>query len=95
MIFPIYISDRKFEDSMDLLFLIDNDKLHYVYVKDFDRVMFYKTKNKNKKQFCKSSLQCFSSENVLTKHKENFLSINGKESVELDEGMIKSENYFK
>ena len=57
--------------------------------------MFHKTKNKNKKQFCKSSLQCFSSENVLTKHKENFLSINGKESVELDEGMIKSENYFK
>ena len=95
LVFPIYVSDQKFEDSMDLLLLIDNDKSHYVYVKDFDRVMFHKTKNKNKKRFCKSSLQCFSSENVLTKHKENCLSSNGKESVKLDEGMIKSENYFK
>ena len=49
LIFPIYISDHKFEDSMDLLLLIDNDKSHYVYIKDFDRFMFHKTKNKNKK----------------------------------------------
>ena len=42
--FPIYISDQKFEDSMDLLLLIDDDKSHYVYIEDFDRFMFYKTK---------------------------------------------------
>ena len=36
---------------MDLLLLIDNDKSHYVYIKDFDRFMFHKTKNKNKKWF--------------------------------------------
>ena len=57
--------------------------------------MFHKTKNKNKKWFCKSCLQCFSSENVLIKHKENCLSINGKQSVKLEEGIIKFENYFK
>ena len=79
---------------MDLLLLIDNDKSHYVYIKDFDRFMFHKTKNKNKKWFCKSCLQCFSSENILIKHKENCLSINGKQSVKL-EGIIKFENYFK
>ena len=45
----VYISDQQFEDSMDLLLLIDNDKSHYVYIKDFDRFMFHKTKNKNKK----------------------------------------------
>ena len=28
LVFPIYISDQKFEDSMDLLLLINNDKLH-------------------------------------------------------------------
>ena len=61
---------------MDFLLLIDNDKSHYVYIKDFDRFMFHKTKNKNKKWFCKSCLQCFSSKNVLIKHKENCLSIN-------------------
>ena len=95
LVFPIYISDQKFEDSMDLLLLIDDDKSHYVYIKDFDRFMFHKTKNKNKKWFCRSCLQCFSSKNVLIKHKENCLSINGKQSVILGKGIIKFENYFK
>ena len=35
--FPIFISDQKFEDSMDLLLLIGDDKSHYVYIKDFNR----------------------------------------------------------
>ena len=48
LVFPIYISDQKFEDSMDLLLLID-DKSHYVYIKDFERFMFHNTKNQNKK----------------------------------------------
>ena len=26
LVFPIYVSDRKFEDSKDLLLLIDDDK---------------------------------------------------------------------
>ena len=57
LIFPIYISDQKFENSMDLLLIINENKSHYVYIKDFDRFMFHKTKNKNKKCFCKSCLQ--------------------------------------
>ena len=88
LVFPIYISDQEFEDSMDLLLLIDDDKSHYVYIKDFDRFMFHKTKSKNKKKFCRSCLQCFSSESVLIKHKENCLSINGKQSVIIGKGII-------
>ena len=61
---------------MDLLLIIDGDKSHYVYIKDFDRFMFHKTRNKNKTYFCKSCLQCFSSKNVLTEHKEAYLRIN-------------------
>ena len=57
--------------------------------------MFPKIKNKNKKWFCKSCLQCFSSESVLTKHKENCLSINGKQSVRLEKGIIEFKNCFK
>ena len=45
LVFPIYVSNQKFEDSMHFLLLIDNDKSHYVYIKDFDRFMFHKTKN--------------------------------------------------
>ena len=80
---------------MDLLLLFDDDKSHYVYIKDFGRFMFHKTKNKNKKWFCKSRLQCFSRESVLIKHKEDCLSINGKQSVKLEERIIEFENYFK
>ena len=70
LVFPIYNSDQESENPMDLLFVINENKSHYVYIKDFNRFfMFHKTKNKNKKYFRKSSLWCFSSENVLTKHK--------------------------
>ena len=86
--FPIYVSDQKFKDSVDLLLLIDDDISDYVCIKDFDIFMFHKTKNKNKKHFCKSCLQCFSSENVLTEHKEDCLSINGKQSVKVEEETI-------
>ena len=57
--------------------------------------MFHTTKNKNKKRFCKSCLRCFSSKNVLIKHKENCLSINGMQSVDVEERIIKFENYSK
>ena len=57
--------------------------------------MFHKTKNKNKKHFCKNCLQCFSSENVLTEHKEVCLSINGAQSVKLEKGTIEFKNLFK
>ena len=59
---------------------------NYVYIKNFDRLMFHKTKNKNKKYFCKSFLQFFSSKNVLNNHKEVYLRINGTQSVKLEKG---------
>ena len=59
LVFPIYISEQKSKDSMDLLLLIGNDKSHYVYIKDFDRFMFHKTKNKIKKWFCKKLFTVF------------------------------------
>ena len=94
LVFPTYASVIKFEDFMGLLLLIDYDKSHYVYIKDFDRFMFYKTKNKNKKWFCRSCLKCFSKENVLIKHKDDCLSIIGTQSVQLEEGKIEFQNYF-
>ena len=33
--YPVYISDQKFRDSMDLLLISDENKSHYVYIKDF------------------------------------------------------------
>ena len=37
--------------TIDLLLLIDDDKSHYVYIKDLDRFMFHKTKNEKKNGF--------------------------------------------
>ena len=56
--------------------------------------MFNKTKNKNKKWFCKNCLQCFSSEITLIKHEKDCLSINGVQSVKVKKEIIKYENYF-
>ena len=95
LVFPIFVSKQKFEDSIDLLLLYEDDKSHYVYIKDFNTFMFHKTKNKNKKWFCKSCLQCFSNENVMIKHKEDCLSINGVQSVDVEERIINFENYSK
>ena len=57
--------------------------------------MFHKTKKKKKNGFHRSCLQYFSSKNLLIKHKENCLSINGKQSVKVEKGIIDFENYFK
>ena len=81
VVYPVYLSDQKFSDSMDLLLISDKSKSHYVYIKNFDRFMFNKTKHKSKKNFCKNCLQCFSSKKVLTEHKEDCLVINGKQNV--------------
>ena len=93
--FPIYVCDQKFENFMDLLLLINDDKSHHVYIKDFKTFMIHKTKNKSKKWLCRGCLQCFSSENVLIKHKEDCLSINGQQSANSEKGIIEFKNYFK
>ena len=60
LLFPRYISDQKCKNSIDLFLISSENKSHYVYFKDFNRFMLHKTKNKNKKCFFKSCLQCFS-----------------------------------
>ena len=95
VVYPVYLFDQKFTDSMDLSLILDKFKCHYVYIKDFDRFLFNKTKYKGKKYFCKNCLQCFSSEKILSEHKEDCLVINGKQSVNLESGFISFENYSK
>ena len=68
---------------MDFLLVTNESMSHYVYVKDFD-----------KKYFCKSCLQCFSSKNMLTERKV-CLSINdGAQSVRLEKGTIEFKKFF-
>ena len=73
-VYRVYLFN--FSDSMDLLLVSDQFKSHYGYIKDFDRFIFNKTKCKGKNYFCKNFLQCFSSEKILSEHKEDYLVIN-------------------
>ena len=49
LVFHVHISKQKFDDHIDLLLINDENKSHYVYIKDFNRYMFNKKKDKNKK----------------------------------------------
>ena len=49
--YPVYISNQKFENYMDILLISNENKSHYVYIKNFNSFMYNKTKNKNKKYF--------------------------------------------
>ena len=64
-VYPIYISSKNYEDFMDILLIFGENGFHYVYINDFNGLIFNKTKNKNKKHFCRYCLQCFTREDVL------------------------------
>ena len=81
--FPIYISKEKYQDHMELLLITEGENKHYVLIKDFNKFMFSQTKHEHKKYFCMYCLQCFSREDVLTEHKNNCISINGKQAINM------------
>ena len=92
-IYPVYLSNPCFNDCLDLLLISNGFTSHYVYIKVFNRLLFNKTKNKKKKYFCKSCLQCFSRENVLNEYKNDCLLINGGHNVKLEKGFIEFKNF--
>ena len=91
IIYSIYLSDQSFNVILDLL-LINN---HYVLIKDFNRLMFNKTKSKNIKWFRKSCLCCFSSKKVLIEHGKDCLIVNGRQKIKLEKGFTEFNNFNK
>ena len=49
LVYPVYVSNEKFEDCVDLLLTTDKNKSHHVCIKDFNRFTSNKTRCKNKK----------------------------------------------
>ena len=90
-VYLVYLSDQKFDNNMDLLLILG----YYVRIKNFNRLMFNKAKNKNKKCFCKSCLRCFSSNKVLNEHRKDCLIVNIKQNVKLESGFISFKNYSR
>ena len=59
-VFPLYDSKKKSnEQVLNVLLKSNEEKSHYVFIKDFNRLMYSKPKNKDKTHFCMSCLQNF------------------------------------
>ena len=96
--FPIHISKENFEDQMNLPIITEDEKKHYVLIKDFNAFMYNQTKHKNKKHFCMYCLQCFSSERILANHVNNCLMINGNQAINMPkqgENILRFNNFHK
>ena len=96
--FPIHISKETFEDQMNLQLITEDEKKHYVLIKDFNTFMYNQTKHKNKKHFCMFCLQCFSSERILADHANNCLIINGMQAINMPKpgkNILNFKNFYK
>ena len=51
LVYYVYISKQNFDDNINLLLIDHKNKSHYVYIKDFNRFLFDKTKHKNLKNY--------------------------------------------
>ena len=95
--YPIHVSKHKNEKVLNLLLITQGEKQHYVLIKDFNKMMYNKTKHKERKHFCMYCLQCFSTDEILTKHKSNCMVINGKQAIRMPKegSIVQFQNYHK
>ena len=96
--FPIHISKETFEDQMNILLITEDEKKHYVLIKDFNAFMYNQSKHKERKHFCMFCLPCFSSERILANHVNNCLTINGAQAINMakqGENILKFNNFHK
>ena len=82
--YPIRISKSEHEDHMELLLLGDGEgSLHYVLIKDVNRMLYSVSKHGHKQHFCLHCLHSCTSKEVLEKHKETCLQVNGTQATKL------------
>ena len=69
--------------ELKLLLIAEGENQPYVLINDFNRVMYNKTKHKERKHFCMRCLECFSSKEILPNHKTNCMVINGVQAIRM------------
>ena len=80
-LFTRFIILKKCDKTCYLLLIENGNKNHYVWIKDFNKLM--KSKNSRKLFFCGYCLQHFTSKNILKNHTEGCLKINGTQKVKM------------
>ena len=94
-VYPLHILKKSYDQTLNLLLITEKGKYHYVFIKDFNRLMFSRAKHKVKKHHCMSCLQSFTTEEILCNHKKQCLVINGCQAVDNESGTIKFTNHNK
>ena len=69
-VYPLYISKKSYDQTINLLLITEKDKSQYVFIKDFNRIMFSRAKHRDKKHHCMFCLQSFTTEEILSIHKK-------------------------
>ena len=54
--FPLYVSQKVTETTLDLFLIWEEEKQHYAWIKDFNRFMFNQNKHKHRLHFCRYCL---------------------------------------
>ena len=80
---PIYVSKQLNKDVLNLLLMTEGEKQNYVLIKDFNSLMYNKTKHKERKYSCMHCLQCFSSKEILANHNTNCVVINVEQAIRM------------
>ena len=70
VVVPIQLSRHDSDTEINLLLISKDDKRHYCLIKNFSRLMNYRTKHKGKSFFCMNCLHDFSRQDLLDKHSE-------------------------
>ena len=78
--YPLYVS-KQIGRAIDLLLLADEkdpEKTHYVWIKDLARMLYKNSKYEGRKHICRRCLYVFSSDDLLTTHKNDCQGIDEK-----------------
>ena len=94
-VYTCVFQKKPYAQVLNLLLITQESKSHYVFIKDFNRLMYSSTKHKDKKHHCMPCLQSFIKEKILNQQKKQCLLINGCQAVNYESGTIKFTNYEK
>ena len=96
-VFTLYVSKKCNEQELNVLLISNEEKSHYIFIKDFNRLMYseVKTKNQHKKHFHILCLQNFTTKEILNSHRERCLLINDTQAVKYETEIIKFKNFDK
>ena len=83
------------EQELNVLLISNEEKSHYVFIKDFNRLTYSKIKHKDRKHFCMACLENFTTKEILNNHRERCLSINDTQAVIYKTGTIKFKYFDK